>query len=305
MVWRGFLLTAGLVSALFGAGVTAANATCGGNDLYTSGCVSGEFGNGGVDLSGTIQTPGSPGAPGDHAGGSPGSGGSGGGSGANAGGTPGTGTGSGSDSGPIDAGPCGPGVTLVAVPGGEMCMAEAIPTIPGDPGDATVGTPALPPVTLSAIAHFRPDPPRQRMQPDGWTIAGLHTNFYALTRTQVVVGSLFGIPAEVRFTPVEYHWNYGDGNRASRSTPGASWEALGVAEFDRTPNSHVYAANGDYLIHLNVDHIAEYRYAGSPWHPIPGILRLPANELRITAGGAQTVLVGDDCLVNPAGPGCR
>ena len=93
------------------------------------------------------------------------------------------------------------------------------------------------PVTLVDIASFRPASATHHMQPNGWTIAGLPTNFYARTGTQIVPGTLLGRPAEVRFTPVQYYWDYGDGSSATRSRPGGTWAALGVAEFDVTPTS--------------------------------------------------------------------
>jgi len=34
------------------------------------------------------------------------------------------------------------------------------------------------------------------------------------------------------------------------------------------------------------------------------VLSLPSNQLTITVGSARTVLVEDDCRVNPSGPGC-
>ena len=112
-----------------------------------------------------------------------------------------------------------------------------------DAGAGSVGTPA---VTLSDIATFRPQPGTDHMQPDGWTIAGLDTNFYALAPQQIVAGTLLGRPADVRFTAVGFHWEYGDGSAADRTTPGATWDQLQVAEFDATPTSHVYATDGDY-----------------------------------------------------------
>jgi hypothetical protein len=159
-------------------------------------------------------------------------------------------------------------------------------------------------VTLSDIASFRPTPGAQRMQPDGWTVPGLETNIYALARTHIVEGTLLGEPAAVRFTPVSFHWEYGDGTRATRTTPGGTWASLHRHEFDRTPTSHVFTREGDYTIRLVIDFAAEYRFAGSPFYPISGVIPLRANDLRITVDDATTVLVERDCAANPAGPGC-
>lgn len=170
-----------------------------------------------------------------------------------------------------------------------------------DPGEPSAATPAI---TIADIAAFRPTPPRQQMEPDGWTVAGLDTNFYAITDPHVVSGTLLGFPADVRFTPIAFHWTYGDGTAATRSTKGGTWASLGIPEFDPTPTSHVYEQLGDYTITLDVTFAAEYRVAASPWFPVIGTLTLPANDLHLRVGTAKTVLVEHDCAQNAAGPGC-
>jgi hypothetical protein len=164
--------------------------------------------------------------------------------------------------------------------------------------------PANGPVTLADIATFRPTPGTDHMEPDGWAVAGLDTNFYAVAAPQVVPGTLLGRPAEVRFTAVGYHWEYGDGTAAARATPGATWDRLRLPEFDPTPTSHVYAVLGDYTIHLRIDYRAAYRFDSPDFVPIDGTITLPANDLRITVGDAKTVLVNHDCAADPHGPGC-
>ncbi|MEO8528326.1 MAG: hypothetical protein ABI435_04550 [Pseudolysinimonas sp.] len=160
------------------------------------------------------------------------------------------------------------------------------------------------PVTIADIAAFRPTPGRQLMEPDGWTIAGRETNFYAIVGTQIVNGQLLGQSADVRFTPISYHWAYGDGQAATKSTKGGTWASQRVAEFDPTPTSHVYQALGDYTITLSITFRAEYRYAGGEWIPVIGTLTLRANDLQIRVGSAKTVLVDHDCIQNAGGPGC-
>jgi hypothetical protein len=160
------------------------------------------------------------------------------------------------------------------------------------------------PVTLRDLVNFRPAPGVDHMEPNGWMIVGLDTNFYARAGVQVQDGLLLGEPASVRFTPVRYHWTYGDGTGASRSTPGTTWRAQDVREFEPTPTSHVYTASGTYFIDLTIDFAAEYRWAGSDWTTIAGTIPVPANRLVATAGGAKTVLVEHECTLNPTGPGC-
>jgi len=167
-----------------------------------------------------------------------------------------------------------------------------------------VRTPETAPVTLNDIASFKPAVGTNVMEPNGWMVVGLPTNFYATTGTHVVDATLLGFPASVRFTPVSWRWTYGDGAATSSSTGGASWAALGLPEFDPTATSHVFATPGTFTIQLIVSFAAEYRFGGPTWVPIAGTLPVAANPITATAGDAQTVLVGRDCNANPGGVGC-
>jgi len=162
------------------------------------------------------------------------------------------------------------------------------------------------PVTLVDIAKFRPNPGVDRMQPDGWMIVGLPTNFYARASQHVKSGTLLDESAYVRFTPARYAWTYGDGATRTSSTAGATWEALGLHEFDATATSHIYRNPGRYFIDLEIGYSPEYRFASSTdWIPLAGYVWAPANRLvAIAAAGAKTVLVEDECTANPHGPGC-
>lgn len=142
------------------------------------------------------------------------------------------------------------------------------------------------------------------MEPDGWTIVGLDTNFYLDSGAHLVAGTLLGQPATVQFTPVAYRWDYGDGAIVTRTTGGGTWKALGIHEFDPTPTSHVYAAAGTYTVRLTVSYAAEFQVGGSPFIPVVGRLSVPVNDLVVSVGSATTVLVAQDCGARPDGPGC-
>jgi hypothetical protein len=226
----------------------------------------------------------------------------------------------------IRAGACDPAPKIEVKPDPDSVTIVGTVDVPGseDPGGSGADRPAGPPseeeeppavvrdnytvtapLSLSDLVNFRPTPGTDHMQPDGWMVVGLDTNFYARATRHVKTGMLLGQPASVRFTPVRYHWTYGDGTSRTTGTPGATWSVLGLDEFDRTVTSHVYAAAGTYYIDLLIGFAPEYRYADSTgWIPIPGIIWVPANRLVAVAGGPKTVLVEDDCVINPSGPGC-
>lgn len=171
-------------------------------------------------------------------------------------------------------------------------------------GHADPAPDAVAPVTLNDIASFRPSSGVDSMEPAGWTIVGLHTNFFASRATQVVDGQLLGKPASVRFTPVQWTWDYGDGSSATFGTPGASWAATGTREFDPTDTSHVYTAVGTYGVAMTTDVVADYSFDGQAWVEIDGTLAVPANTLSVSVNEARTVLVAQECSRNPTGPGC-
>ena len=160
------------------------------------------------------------------------------------------------------------------------------------------------PITLADIASFRPVVGDSGMEPNGWMVTGLDTNFYSAATAHVVGGELLGIPASVRFTPRAWAFDYGDGSSTRTATGGGSWAALGLAEFDPTPTSHVYAAPGTFDIGVAVEFGAEYSLDGQTWIAIAGTLSVPVARFTATAGDATTVLVARDCRANPRGPGC-
>lgn len=159
-------------------------------------------------------------------------------------------------------------------------------------------------VSLADIASFRPSTPSQGMEPSGWSVVGLPSNFFAAASVEVLSGRVLGFDALVRFTPIAYHWDYGDGAVRSSSTGGATWAALGLPEFSETATSHAYAASGDRTVQLSVEYAAEYSFAGRAYTAIAGTLSVSAPALSTRAGTADTVLVGRDCIGAPSGPGC-
>ena len=160
------------------------------------------------------------------------------------------------------------------------------------------------PVRLSDLIGFTPTPGIDHMEPGGWSVVGLDTNFFATANSEVQTGVLLGKPASVRFTAKSFRWVYGDGSAATLNGGGAAWKALGLASFDPTPTSHRYQREGTYTIDLVIEFGAEYRYTTADWIPIAGTLAVPANRLSTTVGTAKTVLVDRDCVQDRHGPGC-
>ncbi|WP_022898977.1 PKD domain-containing protein [Humibacter albus] len=162
----------------------------------------------------------------------------------------------------------------------------------------------FPDLSLSDLASFYPSKPSVSAEPNGWAVIGLDTNFFSDAKTHTASGTLLGQSASVRFSPVGFHWEYGDGGKATTTSAGSSWQALGVPEFSRTATSHVYSTEGSYSVSLTVSYSAQYRVASGPWLDVPGTLTLSAPTFTVLASDAKTVLVQRDCLLDPGGPGC-
>jgi hypothetical protein len=159
-------------------------------------------------------------------------------------------------------------------------------------------------VTVDDLVNFRPDAASLRMEPNGWTVVGLDTNFWIDVTTNTQSGELLGRTAAVRFTPIGFRFNYGDSTAVNGATSGGSWQTQNLAEFDATPTSHVFAQPGSYTVTAAVEYSAQYQFDGNTWMPVVGTVRTPTNTLEVAAARASTVLVSDTCLAAPKGPGC-
>ncbi|TFD53142.1 hypothetical protein E3T46_04105 [Cryobacterium sp. Hh11] len=159
-------------------------------------------------------------------------------------------------------------------------------------------------VRISDLQNFPAPTAPTGMEPNGWAIIGLAANFWTGASTHISEGILLGQPAQVMFTPISYHWNFGDGNTAISPNGGASWEALGLAEFTTTDTSHKYTAKGTYSIVLTINYHADYSFGDQGWRPVDGTITMPSAPFTVMAANESTVLVAEDCLTNPHGPGC-
>jgi hypothetical protein len=159
-------------------------------------------------------------------------------------------------------------------------------------------------VTITDVARLVPEVGASGMEPRGWAVVGLPSNFYADSSPRTAGATLLGRPAEVRFTPVSFSWSFGDGATLATSSAGAPWVSLGVPEFSPTETSHVYVAPGSYTIDLTVSFAAEYRFGTAAWTALAGTVPAAAPPLTVTAHDAKTVLVPGDCRVASTAPGC-
>ena len=125
-------------------------------------------------------------------------------------------------------------------------------------------------VTIDDLARFLPATARLRSEPDGWAVTGVPANFWVDVAPVTVDGELLGGPAQVRFTPQLYRWDYGDGTSRTTGAGGSSWAALGQQELTFTATSHDYSTRGTVDPSVTVVYSAAYRVGGGDWQAVAG-----------------------------------
>ncbi len=161
-----------------------------------------------------------------------------------------------------------------------------------------------PEVTIDDLASFRPATPSLTGEPVGFGVVGAPTNVVAAASEQFLTGDLLGWDVTVRFTPAGYIFDYGDGSSARSSTGGASWPALGQAQFTPTSTSHVYRARGTYPVSVTVQYSAAVNFGSGNWRPVAGFVTSTSGGYDVQVVAARTALVDKTCLENSSGPGC-
>lgn len=165
------------------------------------------------------------------------------------------------------------------------------------------GVGEIPEITLTDLEQFAPAPVTLSAEPSNAGIADMPTNFLGAASAHTQTGSLFGFPVTVRFTPVGYDYDYGDGTSATVTAAGRTWEDLGQAQFTPTPTSHVYTERGTYTAALSIRYSAEVDL-GRGWYPVAGQLTIPTAPQQVQIFEAHTALVAHTCTEKPTAPGC-
>lgn len=183
------------------------------------------------------------------------------------------------------------------LPGAEQAEQE-----PVDP-DPAPAAPDPTTATIDDVAQFAPSAPQVVGEPDGFGVVGMPTNFVVAATEHTVDGEIFDVPVTVRFTPVSFVFDYGDGTTRETRTPGRSWQELDVPQFSATDTSHSYSAPGEYSAGVTIRYVAEAD-AGGGWFAVPGTLAIDAPSTLIRVVDVDTALVQRTCDEDPSGPGC-
>ncbi|MFJ4165481.1 PKD domain-containing protein [Microbacterium sp. NPDC089698] len=158
-------------------------------------------------------------------------------------------------------------------------------------------------VTITDLARFVPSAATVGGEPGNVAVVGLPANFLSGARTETIPGTILGRALSIRFTPVNYAFDYGDGERRDSAGPGTAWDANRQAQFTPTSTSHVYKEAGRYTVTVTVTYAADVDL-GSGWIPIRGTLDGPPAGQEIRVVKAHTALVLGTCQERPSAPGC-
>jgi len=177
----------------------------------------------------------------------------------------------------------------------RVCLRQDVPAEPVDAG--------FPAVTLADLVSFRPAMPQFAGEPAGFGVVRMPTNFVAAATAQDIPGVLLGYPVTVRFVPVAYVFDYGDGRTLRTATGGVAWAASGSPQFTPTDTSHVYQARGTYVSSVTTEYSAAVDF-GAGWRPVDGVVTARTGDYPVQVVEVRTALVAHTCAEDPHGPGC-
>jgi hypothetical protein len=144
-------------------------------------------------------------------------------------------------------------------------------------------------VVAGDLAGFAPAEPSQT-EIGAPAIAGRDATLRAEAHGSSESGPLLGFSAEVRFRPVLFHWDFGDGTGVSAVADDAGSTRPGSPDVTAVVTRRVFAARGPVDVALTVDFTAEYRFAGTAWRPVEGTVSVTATPLLVGVGDAHTGL---------------
>lgn len=185
---------------------------------------------------------------------------------------------------------------------------EAVPSVPNEV--------AGPPVDVVTVSNqeFRslaiPAPELVMQQPvEGhpyyaMSLVGERTNQWAESSEHVIETTILGTPVEVRATPLEYRWDYGNGVTQTTAGPGGRRPDNADPYTYPAAADVVYAETGNYEVNLTTVYTGEFRYGDSGWIPISGVAEVASEPKMNTVWKIKTRLVDEGCDTNPDGWAC-
>lgn len=196
-----------------------------------------------------------------------------------------------------------------AVVGNAECGTDdqAQPVAPEDPAEED-DAPPPPVITQEDLAQLPIEAGSVSFEPDllGFGYINRHTNVFSQIETQTISREMLGYEVDIRATPAEFHWDYGDGAARTTYEPGAplgDGDAAGRTDAE-TSTSHVYEETGTFEVRLDVTFIGEYRVDGGPWTAIYGSTTMASSPGQADIWRLTSRNVDDTCS-RPGVWGCN
>ena len=170
-----------------------------------------------------------------------------------------------------------------------------------------VGTPVITEpveiiITTSDLLELIPSTPQILMDRGPFGLKNAHTNFYASdNQAQTITRSMFGQDVTIVATPIEYRWDYGDGNSLVTQTPGDPVEIFNT----ETETSHQYTEPGLYTVTLTTVFEGTYQVDGGPTQAVSAPVMQQADPVEIRIWRAVTRNVDQTCTQDPSAWGCE
>lgn len=185
----------------------------------------------------------------------------------------------------------------------RQCERPQPPSPDGDydgPPDTDIYVEPPPDVTWEDVGETSIPPSDIFVMPEGWGVVNKPVAVWAgnnSSRTETM--ELAGYMVEIRVTPAEYKWNFGDGNTVTTKSAGRKPRYAHDADI-----SHSYTESGEYTINLTTSYVGQFRVDGGPWEDIPGIAEIASTPVPVEIYRYVRYLVDEDCTKNPEGPDC-
>lgn len=191
---------------------------------------------------------------------------------------------------------CGPDTS--ATPAAPAAPAPA----PGAPAPQVVSEPVTITITSADLLELIPNSPQILMDRGPFGLKNAHTNFYASHHEeQTITQTMFDQEVTITATPVEYRWEYGDGNTFVTDLPGYPVDIFNT----ETDTSHQFDETGMHTVQLTTVFEGTFQVDGGEVQEVSSPVTQEADPIDIRIYRAVTRNVDQTCADNPDAWGCE
>jgi len=178
---------------------------------------------------------------------------------------------------------------------------DPVPVVNNDQPEVVQEEPVEIVITASDLLELIPASPQILMDEGPFGLMNAHTNFYASNhRPQTVTETMFGQEVTITATPIEYRWEYGDGNSLVTDVPGHPVDVFNT----ETETSHQYGDTGLYTVQLTTVFEGTYQVDGGETQMVSSTVTQQADPVEIRIWRAVTRNVDQTCQQNAQAWGC-